>query len=701
MKAVKRSTTVLLCLLMSALFILGSSGLVVSAAARDGELSIADETDFIIDALELEIFNPDDLIELERRNPDFQWDRPGYADEFCEEFYALAQQMGHMMEEHIIEYVPPEMWFDPQLDPPLDLQMNSQVREGDDFQVSYIFDPNAMPVPSPVDGDYFEVQSSMPAATFVYRGNGHTGGSVPWQHATALPGRIFIAGPGTMTRSGHTFGGWLNNGNLFQPGWSWEMGLANAGRYYFDAHWIPSGNVVTIQFMGNGHTHGSVPHNRSFYTPGGVPLPDRGAMARTGHVFTGWRDGGGHVWSVGSTPNFSAGSRGTWTVWANWVPNQVNIMFSGNGHTGGNRPSDRIINTPGSAVVPNQNTMTRSGFSFVTWRDMLTSVDWAPNSVRHWSNITSTNWFLSAQWRLNPPTLQNLNNNQVLPRQTRTFSWTSVPAAGISYTFAMRNLTTGLVIIPERSQSGTSFTVQQNQFVPGHRYRVAVSARTGNFVSWSEREFTISDAVQCHPLRDIRRGTAQQYRNMNIGWPLGSAARNESRHLRNISSWFGTRSGTFHLGIDITDPAGPGRIHGTPILAVADGVVIDRTLDRNSGQGYHISFRSNLRDPVTGHNLIFTHMHMRDTPTLRINDTVRRGDVIGRVGNTGNVTSSGHLHFEVSNSGTTWGPDGNAGTDVRRRWYRVQYRVNPRFFYPADAFIGATDIWPENRGARP
>ena len=141
---------------------------------------------------------------------------------------------------------------------------------------------------------------------------------------------------------------------------------------------------------------------------------------------------------------------------------------------------------------------------------------------------------------------------------------------------------------------------------------------------------------------------------------------------------------------------------GVPLIAVTGGTVIRVSTNRNAPEGYSISIQSTLRDPVTNELLIFTYSHMRDRPLLVQWQTVTRGQMVGRVGNTGDVQSTGHLHFEVSNSGGVWTPQGPANASLNlRTWYRASYRVNPIFFYPIGTFTGDTSIWNEVRGARP
>lgn len=86
----------------------------------------------------------------------------------------------------------------------------------------------------------------------------------------------------------------------------------------------------------------------------------------------------------------------------------------------------------------------------------------------------------------------------------------------------------------------------------------------------------------------------------------------------------------FHRGIDIVAPV------GTEIRAPADGIVT--RAGRNGGYGKMIEL-----DHMFGHRTLFAHL---DSYEVTEGETVRMGDVIGRVGITGK-TSGPHLHYEV------------------------------------------------------
>lgn len=109
------------------------------------------------------------------------------------------------------------------------------------------------------------------------------------------------------------------------------------------------------------------------------------------------------------------------------------------------------------------------------------------------------------------------------------------------------------------------------------------------------------------------------------------------------SSGFGSRSDPFggqdasHGGVDF---AGAG-IAGTPIFAVADGVVQPVNPDPG-GYGNFVVIRHELNGQVVD----TLYGHMRDVPMVRAGDHVTAGQQVGVVGSTGRSTGA-HLHFGV------------------------------------------------------
>jgi murein DD-endopeptidase MepM/ murein hydrolase activator NlpD len=117
------------------------------------------------------------------------------------------------------------------------------------------------------------------------------------------------------------------------------------------------------------------------------------------------------------------------------------------------------------------------------------------------------------------------------------------------------------------------------------------------------------------------------------------------KHLRVMASGYGYRVdpvyGTtkFHEGMDFSAP------QGTPVYATADGTVIHSSWESAYG---------NLIEINHGYNYVTRYAHLSEI-LVRNGQTVKRGDLIGKVGNTGKSTGP-HLHYEVRLRGEPQNP---------------------------------------------
>jgi murein DD-endopeptidase MepM/ murein hydrolase activator NlpD len=101
----------------------------------------------------------------------------------------------------------------------------------------------------------------------------------------------------------------------------------------------------------------------------------------------------------------------------------------------------------------------------------------------------------------------------------------------------------------------------------------------------------------------------------------------------------GTRRNEPHRGLDIVAPK------GTPVVAAASGRVIYRDTQIAGGNALLIWHGSDL----FGNRVISYYVHMNEFNVAK-DQLVRRGEVIGTVGNTGSNlprSRTPHLHFEV------------------------------------------------------
>ena len=111
----------------------------------------------------------------------------------------------------------------------------------------------------------------------------------------------------------------------------------------------------------------------------------------------------------------------------------------------------------------------------------------------------------------------------------------------------------------------------------------------------------------------------------------------KNKDLTRIASFFGYRNDPFtktrkmHFGMDFTAK------RGTPVYATGNGVV-KRADSRSSGFGKHIRI-----DHGFGYISLYAHLSKYN---VRRGQKVKRGDIIGYVGNTGR-SAGPHLHYEI------------------------------------------------------
>lgn len=96
----------------------------------------------------------------------------------------------------------------------------------------------------------------------------------------------------------------------------------------------------------------------------------------------------------------------------------------------------------------------------------------------------------------------------------------------------------------------------------------------------------------------------------------------------------------FHAGMDFTCK------QGTPIHATGDGKVVYAEYSTN-GYGMHV-----IVDHGFDYESLYAHMSKLE---VRVGQKVKRGDVLGLVGNTG-LSAGPHLHYEVHKGGEALDP---------------------------------------------
>lgn len=123
--------------------------------------------------------------------------------------------------------------------------------------------------------------------------------------------------------------------------------------------------------------------------------------------------------------------------------------------------------------------------------------------------------------------------------------------------------------------------------------------------------------------------------------------------VRAISSYFGTRWGTLHKGVDIANGSVP--IYGQNVVAAADGTVIYANSTSTWGGGYGYYCMVDHGKNANGQQVVTLYAHCSKM-FARVGQKVVGGQtVLAQAGSTGNVTGP-HLHFEVRLDGTPVDP---------------------------------------------
>jgi uncharacterized repeat protein (TIGR02543 family) len=291
--------------------------------------------------------------------------------------------------------------------------------------------------------------------TVTYNGNGHTGGGAPVDGSSPYDynSTVTVAGPGSLTRTGHTFAGWNTaangSGTAYAPSATFNI-AANTTLF---AQWTI--NTYTVTYNGNFNTGGSAPVDGSspYNFDSTVTVAGQGSLIRTGHTFAGWNtaaNGSGTAYAPSATFNIAANT----TLFAQWTINTHTVTYNGNGHTGGGAPVDGSspYNFDSTVTVAGQGSLIRTGHTFAGWNTAAngSGTAFAPGAT---FNIVA-NTTLFAQW--------TVNNTYTAPSATGTGNITaSFTGGGAScgYTLAQFIPLTGHAASPPAGSAphGISF----------------------------------------------------------------------------------------------------------------------------------------------------------------------------------------------------------------------------------------------------
>ena len=230
-------------------------------------------------------------------------------------------------------------------------------------------------------------------STITYNANG--GSTVPKSTdvQSSSTSAITLVSPGSMAKTGYSFGGWSTTSNGTSIG-STITPVANNIVLY--AVWVPS--VYVVSFDANGGT-GAPDSATANYTYGTTGLAitstyNKGTLAKTGYTFAGWSTtvGGAAV----ANPYVPTGSI---TLSARWTANTYAITFDGNTATSGTLANLSI--TAGTPATLSGNTFSKTGFTFTGWN---TSANGGGIAYAQLASVTLYgNTTVYAQWRVLGP----------------------------------------------------------------------------------------------------------------------------------------------------------------------------------------------------------------------------------------------------------------------------------------------------------
>ncbi|GAB6054162.1 hypothetical protein JCM17960_29820 [Magnetospira thiophila] len=128
-----------------------------------------------------------------------------------------------------------------------------------------------------------------------------------------------------------------------------------------------------------------------------------------------------------------------------------------------------------------------------------------------------------------------------------------------------------------------------------------------------------------------------------------------------------------HKGVDIPQP------RGTPILAVADGIVVGRFANDGNRKGIEVMLRHRPEQTGLPFWTYSQYTHLQEMSPLPVGTEVHRGDPIGKTANTGKMGRRERrvaLHFAILYSAVPeWSHDGEVVIP------KESYFMDPNAFY--------------------
>lgn len=222
-------------------------------------------------------------------------------------------------------------------------------------------------------------EQSFVVTYFINQASGGTAPVGPMQYAhnetvTVLPNS------GGLYKIGFVFGGWLNDGKIYNPGDTFKMGINDVA---LSAVWVPT---FTITYNGNDNASGTAPFDASHYTAGSpVNVAENSGNLNKNYGFMCWNtkpDGSGISYQPGQTILMGNENIILYAKYHLSLPVVIiedkeyyTLTYNGNGSNEGYAPVDsthysKIVNiyeNTNATVLSNSGGLLKNGYIFCGW----------------------------------------------------------------------------------------------------------------------------------------------------------------------------------------------------------------------------------------------------------------------------------------------------------------------------------------------
>ena len=207
--------------------------------------------------------------------------------------------------------------------------------------------------------------------TITYNANGGTGAPTDTT-AYQTGATATVMGPGSLARSGYTFGGWNTTSGGTGITYPAQSALIiGSGSVTLYAIWTPV-TTYTITYDANGGT-GAPTDTTAYQTGATATVMGPGILARNGYTFGGWNTTSGGTGITYPAQSALIIGSGPVTLFAIWNPiTTYAVTYNANGATGGTVPVDSNSYQSGvtATVLGNSGILVNGVLTFSGWNTL-------------------------------------------------------------------------------------------------------------------------------------------------------------------------------------------------------------------------------------------------------------------------------------------------------------------------------------------